>query len=329
MTETRTMRVKTPTDLLALVPYLFGFHPKDSLVMVAARAKQPFNVRVDLPTDSGGQDDLAIHLSKVSRRHGAKLAMLALYTEDPALADSAYEALRARLGEVGVKVGEAIRADGNRWWSLTDCTDACCPADGTPYDIASHEFTAQGVLDGKVTLGSRRELADSLVTTDLAEVEEVERAADEALRRLQPRAARAHLVREGRWVEERVSRYLEDGERLDAQDVGRLLVGMVCIEVRDVAWAQMRHSNADRHVDLWRDLVRRSPRDLMAAPAALLGFAAWLSGDGALAWCAVDRCQETEPDYSLALLLTDALTAAVPPSSWQPVGPEMLTLFAG
>jgi hypothetical protein len=82
-------------------------------------------------------------------------------------------------------------------------------------------------------------------------------------------------------------------------------------------------------VDLWRDVVRRAPLDLLAAPAALLGFAAWLSGDGALAWCAVDRCRQAEPGYSLAGLLADALAGAVPPSSWRPLGPDSLTLFAG
>ena len=91
------------------------------------------------------------------------------------------------------------------------------------------------------------------------------------------------------------SRYLDDGVPLDSDDADRLLVAMVSIEVRDVAWSLMDRSSAARHVSLWRDLVLRSPRDLAAAPAALLGFAAWLSGDGALAWCAVERCQESEP----------------------------------
>ena len=62
----------------------------------------------------------------------------------------------------------------------------------------------------------------------------------------------------------------------------------------------MTHANARDHVDLWRDVVRRAPAELRAAPAALLGFAAWLSGHGALAWCAVELAQESDPDYGLA-----------------------------
>jgi len=43
---------------------------------------------------------------------------------------------------------------------------------------------------------------------------------------------------------------------------------------------------------------------------------AWLAGQGALAWCAVDRSREADPDYGLAGVLAEALTSAVPPSSW-------------
>jgi hypothetical protein len=127
-----------------------------------------------------------------------------------------------------------------------------------------------------------------------------------------------------------VRRFLDDAERLDPPDVARLCTAMaVSLEVRDVAWAEMTRDNAARHVELWRDLVRRVPVELRAPTAALLGFAAWLSGNGALAWCAVDCAQEADPGYGLAGLLTQALAGALPPSAWQPFPPEALTLFAG
>jgi hypothetical protein len=91
----------------------------------------------------------------------------------------------------------------------------------------------------------------------------------------------------------------------------------------------MTRADAGGHVELWRDVVRRTPLDLLAAPAALLGFAAWLAGDGALAWCAVERSQQAEPDYSLAGLLAEALVNAIPPTSWEPIPVHDLTLFAG
>ena len=58
-------------------------------------------------------------------------------------------------------------------------------------------------------------------------------------------------------------------------------------------------------------MVRRSPTELLAAPAALLAFAAWLAGDGALAWCAVDRCALADPDYRMAGLVAHTLEQRV------------------
>lgn len=52
-------------------------------------------------------------------------------------------------------------------------------------------------------------------------------------------------------------------------------------------------------------------------PAGLLGFAAWLAGHGALAWCAVDRCREVEPTNSVATLIDTLLRRAAPPELWE------------
>ena len=61
--------------------------------------------------------------------------------------------------------------------------------------------------------------------------------------------------------------------------------------------------------------------------AGLLAFAAWLSGDGALAWCAVERCLAADPDHTLAHLVARALEQAVPPSEWSP--PSRPRRYAG
>ncbi len=340
MTEPKTLRAKTPGDLLALVPYFLGFHPEDSVVLLTlGDAGRPFHARTDLPSAPDDLPGLVGYLASVAVHHGLRTVAVVVYTRDEALGRAAGRTLAERLAGDGVHVPVVLRADGERWFCIGDC-DQGCPAEGTPYDVSAHPFTAEAVVDGRVTYASRGELRDSLVGTDPDEVEEVGRAAEAAFERFRaasrhplgppaPEQARAHLVAEGHWLAHRVRQFLDDGVRPSGADVGRMLVAMVAVEVRDVAWAEMTHANASRHVDLWRDVVRRAPRDLLAAPAALLGFAAWLSGNGALAWCAVDRCREAEPGYSLAALLADALAGAVPPSSWQPFGRESLPLFAG
>jgi hypothetical protein len=327
MTELRTVRATGPADLLALVPTFLGFHPADSVVLVTlGSAPSPVHARVDLPVDPRDAAGLAAHLAGVVDRNGVGAVALLLYTDDAALAATAVDALVPRLAEVRCAVRCAARADGERWWLLGRPEQG----PGTPYDLGTHPLTAEAVVEGRVMLASRAELAGTLVG-DPAEVEEVETWLDEAADRLVTLLpSREHLVLEGRWVRHRVRRHLADGRRLAASDVARLLLLLhATVELRDVAWAEMHHGNAREHVTLWLDIVRRSPDELRAAPASLLGFAAWLSGRGALAWCAVERAQEAQPGYGLAGLLSTALAGGVPPSAWEPLGPEHLTLFAG
>jgi hypothetical protein len=335
-----TLRIKSPADLLALVPSVLGFHPDESIVLVvtAGDAGQ-LHARLDLPRDEEeGAEAVRVLLNAVSRAEARQVALVA-YCADEDPARELVDLLVLELELFGVDVLCAIRADGERWFSL-DCSDGCCPLDGRRYDVSAHPITAQAVLDGRVTYESREALADSLVGTDLDAMEAVGEAADEAMRRLRaaarhplgtesPDVARRHLVTEGYWVRERVRRYLSTREPLDDHDAGRVLVAISAVEVRDVAWAEMDRANASTHVEMWRDLVRRTPLDLLAAPSALLAFAAWLAGDGALAWCAVERCHEAAPGYSMATLVSQALAGAMHPSVWEPISVEALPLFAG
>ncbi len=331
MTETHTVRVGGPGDLLALVPAVLGFHPQDSVVVLTVGdAAHRFHARADLPDDPVGIEELATYLARVAGWHGLSRAATVLYTADAGLADAVAGELAGRLAGSGVRLVCAIRADGERWWRCDGAPDA----PGTPYDLSSHPLLASAALEGRLVLSSRRELDDSLVGdpraaagVDALAAELVTRLADD-LDRATPERRRRRLVAEGHWLRGRVRGALADGGALGGPDLARLLTLLsVSLELRDVAWAEMTHDNAGRHVALWLDAVRRAPVHLRAAPAALLGFAAWLSGQGALAWCAVDCARAAEPDYGLAELLGQALAGAVPPSAWQPIPAEALTLF--
>ena len=92
---------------------------------------------------------------------------------------------------------------------------------------------------------------------------------------------------------------------------------------RDEVWAWLDRARAARAVALWSDAVRRLPDSHVAAPAAVLAFAAWLSGNGALAWCAVDRSRDAEPGHSLANLVAGLLESATSPATWETLGPQL------
>jgi hypothetical protein len=85
----------------------------------------------------------------------------------------------------------------------------------------------------------------------------------------------------------------------------------------------MDPAHRDAHRRLWIDVVRRAQPGYVAAPAALLAFVAWQSGDGALANVALDRALADDPRYSMALLLRQVITAGAPPSLARlPMTPE-------
>ena len=88
------------------------------------------------------------------------------------------------------------------------------------------------------------------------------------------------------WALDRFEQFHADGRRLTDPAAARLLVAVKTTATRDALWEDMSRENTSSHIALWTDLTRRSPDEVRAAPAALLGFSSWLKGDGARAWCA-------------------------------------------
>jgi hypothetical protein len=112
-----------------------------------------------------------------------------------------------------------------------------------------------------------------------------------------------------------LQRFHRDGVRLDDKDAARLLVALDSTPIRDRLWLDMTRDNVHSHVALWTDMTRRAPDVVRAAPASLLAFGSWLSGHGAMAWCALDQVPEGKP-YNLANLVAAALQGGVHPREW-------------
>jgi hypothetical protein len=321
--------LRNEDDLLALIPYTLGFTPEDSLVLVTlGKDAAPFHARIDLPDVPADLPDVVAPLVVAARRNAAANAMVVVYTEDECLAEEAADLLVDALSSGGVECLVSLRADGRRWYPLG--LDHLDPRSlvGVPYDTRDHELTSRAVLDGRVTFRNRSELAESLAATDPDEVEEV-LAAHGCFEPLAEGAPRRLLAAEAAWLAKGVTRQLHGAAPFSAAEVARALRAVARQEVRDVVWCAITREEAAAHVRVWRDVVRRSPEELVAPAAGLLAFAAWLAGDGALAWCAIDRSLRSDPDHTLARLVAQALEGAVPPSSWRPLDPPLLDLDAG
>ncbi len=122
--------------------------------------------------------------------------------------------------------------------------------------------------------------------------------------------------REGAWALGRLQQFHADGVRLTDRDAARLLVAAESIPTRDALLNDIGRDNSASHVALWTDLTSRAPDDVRAAPAALLGFAAWQNGNGAMAWCALDQVPRDKP-YALADLVAAAIQTGMHPREWE------------
>ncbi|CAB4697528.1 MAG: DUF4192 family protein [Actinobacteria bacterium] len=307
-----TLTAHCPDDLLAMVPLVIGFTPEDSVVMLTFAARRAFHARVDLPPPERPDllDDLSDALLEPAERHGVRLVAFVVHTEDADLARRAAAVLVAAFTGSGIEVIDALHADGLRWRPAVG-QRAGLPADGVPYDVSEHRFAAQAVVAGRVVHGTRAELARS-VAADPERVAAVSLALEEPP--VGP-VARGDWRAVAVWVRGTIAHHIEHRTVPSDAEAASILLAITTVRVRDAAWHLMLDAPVDQHVELWTDLVRRAPAALLAAPASLLGVAAWLAGHGALAWCAVDRCREHHPDYSLARLVEDALQQAMPPET--------------
>lgn len=305
-----TLTARSPEDLLALAPVVLGFFPADSVVMLTFGAEAAFHARVDLPEGPRQVVATAEALVEPARRHRVQRVVLLVYGSDRSLTDLLWRALRRGFHDAGVQVSAALRVEEQRWYPLAG-HDRRTRELGVPFDISSHPFLVQAVVDGRVTHGSREALAATL-TPDR---EATTRIAALVARRSVPGHVPGDLLAEGDWVEASVTADLLHDRLPDDERLARVLVALSDLRLRDAAWSALTRERSRPAVAWWTHALTRSPTALAAAPAALLAWSAWLNGNGALAWCAVDRCEEAEPGYGLGRIVADLLERAHPPTS--------------
>lgn len=313
MTSHTALTVRTPSDLLACVPLLLGFVPEESAVVISLPPGAGPHVRVDL----GEPDDLprlALSLVEPTLRHGVRRVALVVFTALDR-APSIARLLGESFAEAGMEVVALVAADGSRSMTLTPGHE---DERSTPYDSLSHPFVAEAVLRGQVVLGSREELRDQLSP----EVEAVARVAGLIAAEVGDGSRPAAVRRSVRWVTRCLAEHARAGSLPSDQEIASLVLSLESTPCRDAAWAWVQRADARAHVEIWLRVIRSTPVEYAAAPAAVLAFHAWLAGDGALAWCAVEHSAATGRPCSLTDLVEDLLDRAAPPHLWTPLMEE-------
>ncbi len=314
-TTTPVTRVKDPADVVTIVPYLLGFDPEESLVLVALEGpRQRFGpcARLDLVDErdhEGAVQHQVGYVCDLIAHHGFDPVVLVAYSTRVEVADAVVTGLLAALASQGVTVVEALRADGSRWWSYV-CDDAvCCPPGGTAYDAESSRVAAEAVLAGLARAPSRDALREQF------EPHPLQRAAfDESFRAM---LRGADL---GSWTESGFRQAVVDSvaasEPMAMDHLVRLVLTVQSTPMRDLAWSLITRDNAADHFAFWSGALRAVPDDLLAPVGSLAAFAAWLSGCGVLASHGAERVLHVHPEYSMARLLLELCASSVNPGVW-------------
>lgn len=305
------LTLREPADIASAVPYLLGFHPADSLVVIGLGGKDVTVVqRWDLVAEV---EALCAAIADVLAETPVDAVLLVGYG-DPSRVRRAVAALSEGSR---APVVAAVRVEGERCFCEL-CTE-CTPEGGVPFDVAGGRIGAQASAAGIATLPSREALVAKVAplggiarTAMIAAV----RSADERLADLLRSARTAQdpfggavLRSEGFRAVDAALAVARREERLEDEQAAWLCLVLHSLPVRDRAWENTDHE--PWQLAFWTDLTRRADPALVAPVASILAFAAWRDGDGPLAGVAIERALTCDPHYSLALLIRDAMLRGV------------------
>ncbi|MEU4419188.1 DUF4192 domain-containing protein [Actinoplanes sp. NPDC024001] len=327
MTAECALVIRTPSELIAALPYLLGYHPADNVAIVGLTGSRvDFGACYDLPPPDCDEADaraVATIIAETVARQEAASVVIVGFGPAHRVTPAVLRLTRA-LTTASVRVDDAMRVTNNRWWSYLCDDPRCCSLDGTPCLPEDSVIAAEATFRGHVALPSRRDLVAQVAPVDGPERAAMAAATERARRRFTDLLADDSLPddrdtgRYGRLIRRAGRTAVRDAER--RYRAGRTLtddevawLGALLADKAVEDYALDRADPDEWRIRLWTDVLRRVEPAYVPAPACLLSFTAWRSGRGALARVAVDRALRQEPQHQLATLLHSLLGIGISP----------------
>ncbi|WP_438485480.1 DUF4192 domain-containing protein [Streptomyces sp. S186] len=345
--------LRGPAELADALPYLLGFYPDDSIVMVALhgeRTRFGGRLRLGIPTDPSHWPDVSDQLadcliSGARKRSDRLVGILVFLCQEPSPGESGQDVkerlrplaqrLRTACGSLDVPVLEALCLSNGRFWSYC-CPDyRCCPADGTPLFLpGTSVMAAAAAYAGMQVRGSLKEMEARLAPRTGPRGADQEKALDEAASELLPRmlrpdgagtvrrdtleqaAALIHRFRRDTPSGSTRARDACDDALITDAEAATLILGLQDRATRDRAAEWMDGPDAAAALRLWRALARRCTGgygEHAAAPLTLAGWVCWSTADGPSARVALSRALTADPDCVFAQLLHRAINEGLDP----------------
>ena len=274
------MRVRTPGDIAAFVPLAMGFVPQRSVVVVSVGALGGgMHARVDLPHDPDDVDDVVEALLRPARRNGVRDVVVVVYDDETTVADEAAWSVHEEFTAAGIGVARCCA-------STTTTGTPCCRGRPWPPTAASRS-------PAPTTRSPRRPSSREGHPRQPGGVAGDRRAGRRG-GRPQPAPPRGRDAAPTRRPHALVRRHVRAGTTFTASELASVVASVRTGAARRGMGVARAGDDARQAVELWptRCAAFRPPTWPVRPPC---WPAAWLAGDGALSWCAVDRCREVEP----------------------------------
>ena len=200
--------LRTPAELADALPYLLGYRPEDSIVLVAlhdrdGRGRFGGRARLGIPGHTDDWPSVAGQLThglvKGSERRGALPESIVAYLcKEPREGETGREVmerlrplaqlLRTACGALDVPVIEALCISDGRFWSYCCPGERCCPPDGTCMGLpGTSVLAAAATYAGLQVRGTLKEFRARLIPWETAAALEQESALDAVSMALIPR----------------------------------------------------------------------------------------------------------------------------------------------
>lgn len=318
-----TLTLNCPEDLLNAVPFLLGFHPKDSVVAVSLRdrgTKVGLTVRFDYPDDDF--EEIARRLAMHLKDDGADKALLVIYRDAPYSKTNAFvDLIRHECQGQFIEVPDVLWVSAGHWWSLI-CDEDCCKYQELP-NFETSPVTAAHVLAGAPLPSEDEEafaaLIDHVETERSRNIEEISKRMRDVLAKSVEEEThnRQSFVKRGANLMDLIyQNWIQEHQIVDKDEhIASLMVTMMDVHVRDYAMGMHDDDTVDTAEDFWREMVRLAPEGLVAPVATVLAAVCLERGDGAMTQRALERAVNDSPGYPMAMLLRQALEAG-----WGPEG---------
>lgn len=334
------VQIHSPSGLWGCLPYLVGFQPEESLILVFM-GPRPRRVVLTLRLDLDVQEapnahavirDLLISTLQRAQSHGVdiELVHISVVSDHAAELPAAGLVLTTMLtaDSCGLEIGEMFSCDGERLWFYDEWEEDGQGSESHPVDMADVDAARFALIThGYGFAASRADLEAALEphpdgTFSLGAWQEA------LVRKETGLTGSARSQRHWRRTEEDYVVASLQRPNVDIDEAIRVAprwaVALADAQIREPVMFRLlaqAPSAAHRHATAlareWLSAVTvRCPEVAVAPVASTLAAVSWQQGDGAFARIAAERALRADPSNSLGQLIAAAAVSGLPPATW-------------